>query len=159
MFISLQILAKTFVSNIIMDLSYLLSKYILLEVFENCLKCVVYIKLLKFLRILITAVYFQDRNWISKTMYCISCSVICKIVLCSEFPDIRDNAGNVTRRRRTQATAKCYAFDSKRDDGPKTDSCFSIIMFFHLKGPVAVDLQNNIWVALAIYYFCHTFAI
>ena len=31
-----QILAKTFVSNIIIDLSYNLSKYIQFEVFENC---------------------------------------------------------------------------------------------------------------------------
>ena len=48
----------------------------------------------------------------SKTMYCISCSVVCKIAFCSEFPDIPDNAGKVTRRRgrRTQAVAKRYAF-------------------------------------------------
>ena len=48
--------------------------------------------LLKFLRILITVMYFKDRNWISKTVNCISCSVVCKIVFCSEFPDIPDNA-------------------------------------------------------------------
>ena len=70
--------------------------------------------LLKFLRILITVMYFKDRNWISKTVNCISCSVVCKIVFCSEFPDIPDNAGKVTRgrrrRRRTQAIAKRYAF-------------------------------------------------
>ena len=125
MLISLQILAKTFPSNIIIDLSYNLSKYIQSEVFENCLKWVVYIntlfspcyrlgrngKLLKFLRILITVVYFKDRNWISKTVYCISCLVVCKIVFCSEFPDIPDNAGRKTRRRRrTQAIATGYAF-------------------------------------------------
>ena len=71
--------------------------------------------LLKFLRILITVMYFKDRNWISKTVNCISCSVVCKIVFCSEFPDIPDNAGKVTRgtrrrRRRTQAIEKRYAF-------------------------------------------------
>ena len=68
--------------------------------------------LLKFLLILITVMYFKDRNWISKTVNCISCSVVCKIVFCSEFPDIRDNAGKVTRRRRrrTQTIAKRYAF-------------------------------------------------
>ena len=68
--------------------------------------------LLKFLRVLLTLMYFKDRNWISKTVNCISCSVVCKIVFCSEFPDIPDNAGKVTRRRRrrTQATAKRYAF-------------------------------------------------
>ena len=43
-------------------------------------------------------------------MYCIRCSVICKIVFCSESPDIPDNAGSKTTRRRTQATAKRYAF-------------------------------------------------
>ena len=38
--ISLQILDKTFVSNIKLNLSYNLSKYMQLEVFENCLKWV-----------------------------------------------------------------------------------------------------------------------
>ena len=57
-------------------------------------------KLFKFLPILITAVYLKDRNWISKTVYCISCSVVCKIVFCSEFPNLLDNTGKVTRRRR-----------------------------------------------------------
>ena len=70
--------------------------------------------LLKFLRILITVMYFKDRNWISKTVNCISCSVVCKIVFCSEFLDIPHKAGKVTRRRRrrrrTQAIAKRYAF-------------------------------------------------
>ena len=61
-------LAKPFVSNITIDLSYNLSKYIQFEVFQNCLKWVVYIytlfspciawigmedwRLLRFLRIL-----------------------------------------------------------------------------------------------------------
>ena len=41
--------------------------------------------------------------------------MVCKIDFCSEFPDILDNAGQVTRRtrrrrRRTQAIAKGYAF-------------------------------------------------
>ena len=38
--------------------------------------------------------------------------MVCKIVFCSEFPDIPDNAGKVPRRitRRTQTIAKCYAF-------------------------------------------------
>ena len=72
--------------------------------------------LLKFLRILITAMYFKTVSlfWISKTVNCISCSVVCKIVFCSELPDVQDNAGKVTRRtrrrRRTQAIAKRYAF-------------------------------------------------
>ena len=69
-------------------------------------------RLLKFLRIPITVVYFKDRNWLSKTVNCISCLVVCKIDFCSEFPDIPDNAGKGTRRRRrrTQAIAKRYAF-------------------------------------------------
>ena len=73
--------------------------------------------LFKFLRILITVMYFKDRNWVTKTVYCISCSVVCKIVFCSEYPVIQDNAGKVTRRtrsrrkrRRTQSIAKRYAF-------------------------------------------------
>ena len=44
----------------------------------------------------------------SKTVYCISCLVVCKIVFCSEFPDIPNNAGRKTRT--TQAIAKRYAF-------------------------------------------------
>ena len=104
-----------------------LSNYIQFEVFENCLKWVAYIntlfspcyrlgrngKLLKCLRILITVVYFKDRNWICKTVYCISSLVVCKIAFCSEFPDIPDSAGRKTRRRRrrrTQAIAKRYVF-------------------------------------------------
>ena len=62
------------------------------------------------LRILIRVVYFKDRNWISKTVYCISCLVVCKIAFCSEFPNIPDNAGRKTRRIKTQAIAKRYAF-------------------------------------------------
>ena len=68
-------------------------------------------KLLKLLRILIRVVSFKDQNWISKTVHWISCLVICEIVLCSEFLNIPDNAGRkTTRRRRTQAIAKRYAF-------------------------------------------------
>ena len=57
-------------------------------------------KLLKFLGILITAVYLKYRNWISKTVYCVSCSVVFKIVFCSKFLNLLDNTGKVTRRRR-----------------------------------------------------------
>ena len=70
--------------------------------------------LLKFWRILITVMYFKDRNWISKTLNCISCLVVCKIVFCFKFSDIPDKAERRTRRRRrrrrTQAIAKRYAF-------------------------------------------------
>ena len=113
-----------FSSNITIDLSYNLSNYIQFKVFENCLKWVAYIntlflpcyslgrngKLLKCLRILIAVVYFKERSWICKTVYCNSFLVVCKIAFCSEFPDIPDSAGRKTRRRRTQAIAKRYAF-------------------------------------------------
>ena len=37
--------------------------------------------------------------------------MVSKIMFCSEFPDIPDNAGRKTRRRRrTQTIAKRYAF-------------------------------------------------
>ena len=53
-------------------------------------------KLLKFLSILIATVYFKDRNRISKTGHCISCSMVCKIIFCSEFLNIPDKAGRKT---------------------------------------------------------------
>ena len=36
--------------------------------------------------------------------------MVCKMVFCSEVPDIPDKGGRVTRRRRTKAIAKRYAF-------------------------------------------------
>ena len=36
--------------------------------------------------------------------------MVCKIICCSEFSNILDKAGRKTRRRRTQAIAKPYAF-------------------------------------------------
>ena len=67
--------------------------------------------LVKFLRILTKVMYFKDRKWISKTLNCISYSVICKIVFCSEFPDIPHEAERRRRRRRrSQAIEKRYAF-------------------------------------------------
>ena len=46
--------------------------------------------------------------------------MVCKIIFCSEFPDILDKAGRKTRRRRkrTQAIAKRYAFhaNAKKKD-------------------------------------------
>ena len=118
-----------FASNIITDLPYNLSNYIQFEVFENCLKWIPYINtlfspccrlgrngtLLKCLRILITVVYFRDREWVCKTVYYsfILCIKVCKIAFCSEFPDIAESSGRKTKRRRrgkTQAIAACYAF-------------------------------------------------
>ena len=43
-------------------------------------------------------------------MYSITCSMVCKMIFCSKFPDILDKAGRKTTRRRTQAVAKSYAF-------------------------------------------------
>ena len=79
-------------------------RHIQFEVFETCLKWVVYINTMfsssyrldrngKLLCILITVVHFKGRSWSSKTVYCISCLIVCKIVFCSKFPDIPDNAG------------------------------------------------------------------
>ena len=53
-------------------------------------------------------------------MYC--CSMICKIAFCSEFLDIPDNAGRVTRRRRrrTQATANAFHANAKNIGNNKT---------------------------------------
>ena len=36
--------------------------------------------------------------------------MVCKIVFCSEFPDIPDKGNRATTRRRTQTIAKPYAF-------------------------------------------------
>ena len=38
--------------------------------------------------------------------------MVCKIIFCSEFPDIPDKAGRVTRRRRTQAVAMRFVFQA-----------------------------------------------
>ena len=39
--------------------------------------------------------------------------MVYKIIFCSEFPDILDKADRKMRKRKTQATAKCYAFHAK----------------------------------------------
>ena len=38
--------------------------------------------------------------------------MVCKIMFCSKFLDIPDNAGRKASRRRIQAIAKGYAFDA-----------------------------------------------
>ena len=122
--ILLLMLAKTFFSNIVIDLLYHLSNYLQFEMFENCLKWFLYIdtliwryyhlgsneKLLKYLGILKAVVYLKDQNWISKTVYCISCLVVCTIVFCSEFPDIPNNDGRRIISRKTQEIAKRFTF-------------------------------------------------
>ena len=99
----------------IIDLSYSLSKniqykriWILFEV--GCLHQHTAIalyrldrngKLLQFFRILITAVYFKDQKWISKTVHCISCFMVCQKTFCSKFSNIPGKAGRATRIFRT----------------------------------------------------------
>ena len=46
----------------------------------------------------VTVVCFTDQNWISKTVYCTRCVMVCKIFPCSEFP------------KRMQKTGKYKAF-------------------------------------------------
>ena len=53
--------------------------------------------------------------------------MVCKIIFCSEFPDIPDKASRETRRRRTEAIAKRYAFHANATRSPGTTSaCFFI---------------------------------
>ena len=53
--------------------------------------------------------------------------MVCKIIFCSESPDIQDKAGRKTARR-TQAIAKSYSFQANATRSPGTTSvCFSII--------------------------------
>ena len=118
-------MAKTFVSNIIIDLSSIWASIYTLKCLKtgwgglftstHCCRLVSLESQWKVAQIFAcpnTAVDFKDRNWIPKTVHCISCLVVCKIVFCSEFPDILDNARRKTGRgrRRTQAIAKRYAF-------------------------------------------------
>ena len=117
-------LIKSFVDNVIIDVPNNFSKYIqykhvwkLFEVGYLHQNTVMALYRLdtneKFLRILVTTVYFKDRNWISKIMYYISCLIVCEKVFCSESPDFPDNAGRKMRRkkwRRTQVIVKRYAF-------------------------------------------------
>ena len=51
----------------------------------------------------------------------IGCSVVCKKIFSSEFPDIPDKAGRKTRRR-TQAIAKRYSFHVNA-----MNHCFSFV--------------------------------
>ena len=43
--------------------------------------------------------------------------MVCKLICCSEFLNIPDKAGRKTRRRRTQATAKRFAFYANATNG------------------------------------------
>ena len=56
--------------------------------------------------------------------------MICKTVFSSEFLDIPDNAGKVTRRRRrrTQVIEKCYKFHANATRSLGTTSvCFFVV--------------------------------
>ena len=70
---------------------------------------------------------------------CISFLVVCKIVFCSEFPDIPDNAGKVMRRRRrrTQAIAKRYAFHANATRKP-TGFATKLLEYYSRN----IDMQN-----------------
>ena len=63
--------------------------------------------------------------------------MVCKIVFCTEFPDISDNAGKVTRRRRrrTRAIAKRYAFHANT----KIATGFESGLY---TGMILIDLQK-----------------
>ena len=82
-----------------------------------------------FLCILITVMYFKDRNWISKILNCISCSVVCKIVFCSEFPDIPDNAeereGEEGEEEHRYCKALCVSRKHKKNTGNCKTLCVS----------------------------------
>ena len=113
-----------------------------LFIHQHCsrLVCTAWVGMESCSRILIVAVYFKDQSWIAKTHHCINCSVVCKIVFCSKFPDIWDNAGRKTRRRRTPAIAKRYAFYANA----KNIFCYSKVCFFYI-------FCYNIWTRLC----CH----
>ena len=57
-----------------------------------------------------------------ETVNYISCLVACKIVFCSKYSNIPDNAGKVMRRTRriTQVIAKHYAFHANAKNGEYT---------------------------------------
>ena len=119
--ILLQTLVKSFVSNKIIDLSYNLSKYIkykhVWKLFKvGCLHQYIIIalycldkngKLLKLLRILITTMYFKDQNWISKSVYCVNYSMVCKIIFA---PDSRYYGKGGQSHKMAKNTGNCKAF-------------------------------------------------
>ena len=104
--------------------------------------------LLKFLRILITMMYFKNRNWISKNVNCYSFSVVCKMAFWSKFLDIPDNAGKVTRgrRRRTHSITNRYAFHTSAKM-VKFSSCYLKLLAFHFFLYIYIYKKNNhIWI-------------
>ena len=79
--------------------------------------------------------------------------MVCKIVFCSEFPDISDNAGKFTRRtrrrrrrrrrRRTQAIAKRYASQAYAKSQVKHSLRSADISIFAPKTGTFVILRNT----------------
>ena len=74
--------------------------------------------------------------------------MVCKIIFCSEFPDIPDKAGRkMRRRRRTQAIAKRYAFHEnakKECNQTKTKRRSTTVETF-----VFVDYDNIVHISIA----------
>ena len=94
-------------------------------------------KLLKLLCILITAMYFKDRNWISKTVYCISCSSV-KQFFPPNFPiflialaKLREEGEECVLRKRNNSNNK-----SKRKKHQH----------------ILRDLLGNSWVESSVFY-------
>ena len=92
-------MAKTFVSNIIIDLSSIWASTYTLKCLKtgwgglftstHCCHLVSLEWQWKVAQIFAcpnTAVDFKDRNWIPKTIHCISCLVVCKIVFAPNSP-------------------------------------------------------------------------
>ena len=99
-----------------------------INTFENCLKWFVYINTLlpciawvrmerfsRFLRILVTTMYFKDRNLISKTVYCKRCLMVCKNNCSLRISDILDKAGRKTRKRNNTGNCKALCVSCKRN--------------------------------------------
>ena len=129
--ISQHILVESLVSNMVIDLSKYKHAWKMFEL--GCLHQLTVIalhrldrrKLLNFVRIPITVVYFKNRKWIPKTVYCISCSVVCKIFFCSEFPDIPDKAGS--HKKKNTGNCKAFCVSRKRNkvfSYPQERSCW-----------------------------------
>ena len=103
--------------------------------------------------------YFKDRKWISKTVYCISCSMVCKIIFCSEFPNIPDKTGRkIIRRRRTQAIAKRYAFHANTIKQWKVlIFCVRYNLFYHVNAYLLlINLLSGLISTMVTLFMIHS---
>ena len=77
--------------------------------------------------------------------------MVCKINYCSEFPDIPDNAGRKTgrRRRRTQAIAKRYAFHAN------AINTFEVRLMIQFRGHQIIYFELHLKVHFKIYIKVH----